>query len=119
MDNSGFVSLNFGMNVANSQAQSTSQILQQLPGIQQIFTQNASVKPSGTPQNVIQQTVLPVNNQHQTGNQTVMAAQTGLQFFGQSASGFLGQQQQQQLLAQQAAAQQMLGKNSFICKNIL
>ncbi|XP_045210139.2 uncharacterized protein LOC123561679 [Mercenaria mercenaria] len=118
MDNSGFVSLNFSMNVANSQAQSTSQILQQLPGIQQLFTQNAPVKPSGAPQNVIQQAILPVNNPQQAGNQTVMASQTGLQFVGQPAPGFLGQQQQQQhLLAQHAAAQQMLGPRGVYTAN--
>lgn len=111
MDNSGLVTLNFGMNVANSQGSATSQILHQLPGFQQVFTQNTQLKSADGTQNVVQQTVLPVNNTPQTGNPTVLAAATGLQFVGQPGPGFLGPQQQQpQLLTQQTATQQILGK---------
>jgi len=54
MDNSGFMSLNIGMNIVSSQASTSGQIIQQLPGIHQIFTHNATVKPTDTLQNVIQ-----------------------------------------------------------------
>ncbi|KAL4229378.1 Methyl-CpG-binding domain protein 5 [Mactra antiquata] len=118
MDNSGLVALNFGMNVANSQGSATSQIVHQLPAIQQVFTQNTALKSGDGAPNIVQQTVLPVNNTQQTGNPTVLATAAGLQFVGQPSHGFLGPQQQQtQLLTQQTGTQQILGPRSMYAAN--
>ncbi|KAH3699262.1 uncharacterized protein LOC127859870 [Dreissena polymorpha] len=120
MDNPGFMSINLGMNLVSSQPSNSGQLIQQLPGIQQIFTHTASAKPVEGLQNVIQQAILPANGQSGVGTPSLLAGNQsmmppGLQIIGQpNQSAFLAQQQ---LMTEQAAQNLNMGGRGLVPSN--